>query len=274
MSVSTAPGTRRFRLQPRQREFCRSEADIAVYGGAAGGGKSFALLYDAVGKLYHHVPGFTGVIFRRTSPEVTNAGGLWDEASSLYPYAGGSPRVGMLEYRFPSGGKVSFRHLEHEETKQRYQGSQICYLAFDELTHFTESQFWYLLSRNRSTCGVRPYVRATCNPDPGWVKDLLSPWVDDGFAGRRAASGEIRWFVRVEGKIRWVDRDHPDAKSLTFIRASIYDNRILLDANPEYEATLKARTACRDAQASRWRLERKKRGPRLCGVRTAVYRGA
>lgn len=217
-----------------------SAADIAIYGGSAGGGKSFALLYDPVGKRYHERPGFNGIVFRRTSPEVTNAGGLWDEASELYPYAGGESRVGMLEYRFPAGSKLSFRHLEHEETKQRYQGSQICYLAFDELTHFTESQFWYLLSRNRSTCGVRPYVRATCNPDPGWVKDLLAPWVDDGFDGRRAQSGELRWFVRSEGKIRWVDRDHPDAKSLTFIRASIFDNEILLRSNPEYLATLKA----------------------------------
>lgn len=186
------------------------------------------------------MPGFTGIVFRRTSPEITNAGGLWDEAGDLYPYAGGESRVGMLEYRFPAGSKVSFRHLEHEDTKYRYQGSQVCYLAFDELTHFTESQFWYLLSRNRSTCGVRPYARATCNPDPGWVKDLLAPWVDDGFDGPRARSGELRWFIRVEGKIRWVDRDHPDAKSLTFIRASIFDNEILLRQNPEYLATLKA----------------------------------
>ncbi len=229
-----------FRLQPRQLEFCRTRADIAIYGGAAGGGKSHALLYQPIGRRHHERTGFYGVIFRRTYPEITNPGGLWDAAGGIYPYAGGRGVAGAREYRFDGGARIAFRHLENEDTKHSYQGSEICYLAFDELTHFTEGQFWYLLSRNRSTCGVRPYVRATCNPDPGWVKDLLSPWVDDSFDGERASSGELRWFIRVDGKLRWVDRDHPDAKSLTFIRASIFDNEILLKADPGYLSTLKA----------------------------------
>ena len=111
-----------------------------------------------------------------TSPEITNAGGLWDEANELYPAAGGKAVQDRLEYRFSPKSRVSFRHLEHEKDKLSYQGSQICYLAFDELTHFTESMFFYLLSRNRSKCGVRPYVRCTTNPQPGWVKSrLLGP---------------------------------------------------------------------------------------------------
>jgi hypothetical protein len=221
-------------------EFATSEADIAIYGGSAGGGKSFALLYEPIGRQLHEVPGFSGVLFRRSYPEITNPGGLWDQAGEIYPWAGGKGVVGLREYCFPAGARISFRHIENEETKHNYQGTAICYLAFDELTHFTESMFWYLLSRNRSTCGVRPYVRCTCNPDPGWVKSFLGPWVDDDFSGPRASSGELRWFVRVDGKIRWVNSDHPDAKSLTFIRASIYDNQFLLDRNPEYLATLKA----------------------------------
>jgi Terminase large subunit, T4likevirus-type, N-terminal len=232
--------TRGFRCQPKQRDFLRTAADLAVYGGSAGSGKSWSLLYQPIFRRHHLRPGFYSVVFRRTSPEITNPGGLWDEAAGIYPYFGGEARVGSLEYRFPSGARVALRHLQHEEDKFSWQGAQVCGLNFDELAHFQESQFWYLLSRNRSTCGVRPYVRATCNPDPGWVKDLLGPWVDDGFDGRRAASGEIRWFIRVDGKIRWVDPAHPDAKSLTFIRASIYDNAILLERNPEYLATLKA----------------------------------
>ena len=180
------------------------------------------------------------MVFRLTHPQITNTGGLWDEASALYPWVGAKGYIGACEWRFPVGTKISFRHLEHEQDKHNYQGAQICYLAFDELTHFSESQFWYMLSRNRSTCGVRPYVRATCNPDPGWVKDLIAPWVDDGFSGRRAYSSELRWFVRREGKIHWVDQGTQDAKSLTFIRSSIYDNQILLSKDPDYIATLKA----------------------------------
>ncbi len=211
-----------------------------MYGGSAGGGKSRGLLYEPLARRLHFNPGFTAAVFRRTYPEITNPGGLWDEASEIYPLAGGRGVIGACEWRFPSGARIAFRHLENEATKHQYQGSQICYLAFDELTHFTPSQFWYLLSRNRSVSGIRPYVRATCNPDPGWVKTFLAPWVDELFEGPRADSGELRWFVRVGGDIRWCGPDHPDAKSLTFIRASIWDNPALLEKDPGYVATLKA----------------------------------
>ncbi len=210
-----------------------------MYGGSAGGGKSWALLYDPLKHIQK--PGFNGVIFRRSYPEITNPGGLWDEAGEIYPYADGRGITGMHEYRWPRyGSKIAFRHLEHNDSVHDYQGSQICYLAFDELTHFAEGQFWYMLSRNRSTCGVRPYVRATCNPDPGWVKSLLAPWVDAGFQGVRAGSGELRWFIRVGGEIRWVEAGTPDAKSMTFIRASVYDNAELLKKDPGYLNNLKA----------------------------------
>ena len=187
------------------------------------------------------MPGFTGIIFRRTSPEITNAGGLWDEAQELYPAAGGKAVQDRLEYRFKPKARISFRHLEHEADKLGYQGSQICYLAFDELTHFTESMFFYLLSRNRSKCGVRPYVRCTTNPQPGWVKSrLLGPWVDEEFKGERAEPGEIRWFRRIGGEITWVPEGTPRAKSVTFIPARVTDNKALLDANPEYVDNLEA----------------------------------
>ncbi len=60
---------------------------------------------------------------------------------------------------------MHFAHIDREEDLLAWQDTEIAYLAFDELTHFTKHQFLYMLSRNRSTCGVKPYVRATCNPD-------------------------------------------------------------------------------------------------------------
>jgi hypothetical protein len=72
------------------------------------------------------------------------------------------------------------------------------------------------------------------------VRDLLAPWVDPEYDGPRAASGEPRWFVRDGGEIRFVPRGTPDAKSLTFIRSSVYDNPALLEKDPGYVATLKA----------------------------------
>lgn len=231
---------------PPQRAFLASSADIAVYGGAAGGGKSYALLLEAI--RHANNPGFGGVIFRRLSPQITNEGGLWDTADKIYPLLGAQARVGTLEYRFPPGSRLAFRHLQHEKTKQDWQGSQIPFIGFDELTHFSESQFFYMLSRNRSLCGVRPYVRATTNPDAGsWVKRFLAPWVDRKFKDP-ARSGEIRWFHREKGELHWARTPaelvakFPAAipKSVTFIRASVYDNVDLLRDDPGYLANLMA----------------------------------
>lgn len=161
------------RPQPGPQErFLASEADIAILGGAAGGGKSFGLLMESlrhIGNMH-----FGGVIFRRTSPQITNEGALWDEAGKLYPLLGAAPRIGSLQYEFPSGCSISFRHLQHEATVFDWQGAQVPFIGFDELTHFTKKQFFYMLSRNRSTCGVKPYIRATCNPDAdSWVKVIF-----------------------------------------------------------------------------------------------------
>jgi hypothetical protein len=220
---------------------------VAVYGGAAGGGKSWALLFEPLRHVEN--PDFGAVFFRRTFPEITNEGGLWDEADKLYGRLGARARVGDTEWIFPRGSRVSFRHLQHESNKHAWQGSQIPLICFDELTHFSESQFFYLLSRNRSVCGVRPYVRASTNPDAGsWVKRFLAPWLDRRHPDP-AASGEIRWFVRVGGEIHWARSpgelrarfgEDELPKSCTFVRASVHDNKVLLAKDPGYLANLRA----------------------------------
>jgi len=130
--------------------------------------------------------------------------------------------------------------MQFERDKLQFQGAEIALLEFDELTHFSEGQFWYLVSRNRTTCGVRPYIRATFNPDPNsWVKRLFAPWVDRRYPNP-AKSGEIRWMLRDGDSIVWVEPGTPDAKSVTFIRSTVYDNKILLAKDPGYVASLKA----------------------------------
>lgn len=223
-----------------------------MYGGAAGGGKTWALLLESV--RHAHNPAFGAVVFRRTSPEITNEGGLWDESAKLYPHLGGIPKVGSLDWQFPSGANVGFSHLQHEETKLNWHGSQVPLLGFDELTRFTESQFWYVLSRNRSTCGVRPYVRATCNPDAAsWVAGLVSWWIDQetGFPIPER-SGVVRWFYRADNRLHWYDsRAEAETaqprlaaiappKSFTFVPATLADNKELLRVNPEYVGNLMA----------------------------------
>ena len=222
----------------QQWKFLQSKADIAVYGGSAGGGKTYALLLEFA--RHWNRPGFGAVVFRRTAEQVRMVGGLWDEAQKIYPGLKGKGREQQLEWTFPSGASITFDSLQYEKDKLNFQGAQICGLGFDELTHFTQTQFFYLLSRNRSTCGVKPYVRATTNPDANsWVKTFLAPWLDKEFA-KPAKSGELRWFTREAGQIVWVPKGTKDAKSVTFIRASVYDNKKLLEADPGYLANLKA----------------------------------
>ena len=241
------------RPQPgAQERFLESSADIAIYGGAAGGGKSFALLLEPLRHVLTN-PGFYGVFFRRTTTQVRNPGGLWDESMKLYSgIRGAEPIQQPLEWKFSKGGKIKFAHLEHETTVLEWQGSQVPFIAFDELTHFTRSQFWYLLSRNRSMCGVRPYVRATCNPDAdSWVAEMIAWWIDQKTGlPIQARSGVVRWFIRVADVLVWADTpeelvaSYPEAipKSLTFIPARLDDNQALVKADPGYRANLMAQT--------------------------------
>lgn len=225
-----------------QTLFLSTPADICVYGGAAGGGKSFGLLLEALRHIDN--PGFGAVIFRRTYPQVMNEGGLWDESSHLYPLVKGVPSENPPEWTFPSGAKVRFAHMQHDKDRYSWQGSQIPLIGFDELTHFTKAQFFYMLSRNRSTCGVKPYMRATCNPDAdSWVKIFLAPWVhEDWPEDDRAQSGEIRWFVQDGDEVHWLPRGetHLDAISCTFIEADLDDNPKLEEKDPDYRKRLKA----------------------------------
>ena len=231
-----------------QEKFLSTSADIALYGGAAGGGKTWALLIEPLRHI--HNPEFGAVIFRRTYPQIRSEGGLWAESMTLYPAMGGTPRESVLDWAFPGGGRIKFAHMQHEVNRLDWQGAQIPLIEFDELTHFTKEQFFYMLSRNRSTCGVRPYIRATTNPDAdSWVADLVEWWIDQesGYPIQER-SGVIRYFVRDGDTLKWYDTPaeagaaHPQipATSFTFIAAKLDDNPALEMADPQYRARLLA----------------------------------
>lgn len=223
-------------------------ADVAIFGGAAGGGKTYALLLEPLRHITN--PRFGAVIFRESYPQIVMEGGLWDDAEELYPLLGATPHKGRMSWDFPLGARVSFAHMSAERDKYKYQGAQIPLIEWDQLEHFSESQFWYMFSRNRSTCGVRPYIRASCNPDPdSFVAGLVSWWIgEDGYPVAER-SGVIRWFARMGNRLEWaasrqalVKQFGPDClpTSLTFIASSVYDNKILLQKDPGYLARLKA----------------------------------
>src|SRR5688572_9969967 len=229
-----------------QETFLASDADIVIFGGAAGGGKTWALLRQPLKHVGNSQ--FGGVVFRRTSPQIRNQGGLWDESVTLYPPQNAVPRQTVLEWIFTSGAKLKFAHLQYDLDVHDWQGAQVPFIGFDQLEHFSESQFWYMLSRNRSMCGVHPYVRATVNPDAdSWVATLIAWWIDQktGFPIEEK-SGVVRWFTRVNNEIKWADSREElatggeEPKSLTFIPAKLSDNQMLMQKDPGYLANLKA----------------------------------
>ena len=107
-----------------QTDFLRSSADICIYGGAAGGGKTVGLILEPL-RYVRRVANFTAVFFRRTTPQITNPGGLWDESQNFYPRLGGTAHLGAREWRWRHGGKIKFAHLQFDNTVYDWQGAQI-----------------------------------------------------------------------------------------------------------------------------------------------------
>lgn len=247
----------------RQTQFLASPADITVYGGSAGGGKSYGLILDPLRYVLDN-PKFSAVIIRQTFSRIMKAGGLWDTAMEVYPLTGGIPRVGdvRFDWRKRGGGRVEFGHVSHEDSVQAYQGAQIAALLIDEATEISSKAFWFLVSRNRSTSGVRPYIKLTCNPDPdSFIAEMVDWYIsEDGYADLDRV-GKIRWFIRSGADLDWansrqelLDRyaeihNVPESelrmkgvipKSFTFIPATVFDNDILMKADPAYLANLNA----------------------------------
>lgn len=214
--------------QPRQLEFMSRMEDECLYGGAAGGGKSDTLLVEALRQV--NVNTYRGLILRRTFPMLE---ALIARSIELYPKA--FPKAKYVdnkkEWRFPSGARIFFGHVNTEKDKYNYQGKPYDFIGFDELTQFTSTQYEYIKSRNRPTGpGTRIYVRATANPGGvghGWVKQrFISP----------APPG-----TRIKQKVRirqpdgtMIERYH----SRIFIPSTVFDNQELLKNDPNYLTTL------------------------------------
>lgn len=243
-----------------QEQFLASPADIVIGGGAAGSGKTFVELLESL--RHKDVKGFRTVFFRRTTTQIMSPGGLWDSAMKIFPMLGAECTESKRRVTFPNGVIIKFDHLEYEKDKHNWLGSEIPLIIFDELTQFTYTQFTYMLSRNRSTCGVKPYIRATCNPDAdSWVRDLIDWWIGkDGFIIQERC-GILRYFTIDSDNIVWGDSPEEVVekcphifsdeklqdfkisdlvKSLTFIEGDIYENKALIEADPSYLGNLLA----------------------------------
>lgn len=202
-----------------QTTFDHCDVDIGIFGGSPGGGKSYVLLY--VGGKWTQVPSvraYRAVLFRRSTGELKGGGGLWDKSQKIYrAWAGRSRTSPTLDWVFEAGSgriedrhQIELRHLQYDETVHDYDGKEYDFIGFDELQQFTAAQFWYLYGRLRSMSGVRPHMRATCNPEPdSWLAEMLieGGYIgDDGYA-RPDMSGAVRWIVRNEetDRLEWFD---------------------------------------------------------------------
>ncbi len=205
---------------------------------------SYALLMEPLRHINN--PNFGGVIFRREAKQINNEGGLRDTALTIYPGFGGRFRSQPTPmFNFPSGARITFEHLNQESDVSKWQGSQVPFIAYDELCHFSEAQFWYMLSRNRSTCGVRPYVRGTCNPDPdSWVAKFIEWWIDSetGYP-IDSRSGKLRYFLRQPSPtgavLVWASSPHAVLAELNMERPPEFELKSALqeidDANAQGE---------------------------------------
>lgn len=145
----------------------------AMYGGAAGGGKSDALLMGAL--QYVDQPSYAAILFRRTYADLALPGALMDRAASWLRGSGAKWNGQEKTWQFPSGASLSFGYLDSANDRFRYQSSEFQYIGFDELTQFKESDYTYLFSRlrRRSDAVIPLRMRSASNPGGighDWVK--------------------------------------------------------------------------------------------------------
>lgn len=216
--------------QPKQAAFLARPEWEALYGGAAGGGKSEALVMEALRQV--HIPHYKALILRKTYPQLAE---LIDKSLRYYPRAFPGARYNGEKHTwtFLSGAKVVFGSMQYTKDRTKYQGAAFDYIAFDELTHFTWEEYSYLFSRCRPNGpGTRCYIRATANPGGvghGWVKErfitaappMTTIWTEMDVDGPDG--------LRVRGR-----------RSRVFVPAKVSDNPALTRNAPEYLLSLAA----------------------------------
>lgn len=158
---------------PKQAAFLLLNCREALFGGAAGGGKSDALLMG--GLQYVDIPGYNAIILRRSYSDLALPGALMSRAEEWLSGTDARWNVKEKTWTFPSGATLVFGYLKSEGDKYRYQSSEFQYIAFDEATQFTNSQYTFMFSRRRRLAGVNIPVRTRAASNPGgphgeWVK--------------------------------------------------------------------------------------------------------
>ncbi len=208
------------KISPRQREFIEAKEDEVLFGGAAGGGKSFGQLVDAFLFALKY-PGSKQLILRRTFPELDKS--IIRTALALYPRALFTYKAARHEGVFRNGSLIDFGYCDSENDVFRYQSAEYDVIRFDELTHFTEQMYLYLISRVRGTNGYPKQIKSSTNPG-----GIGHSWV----------------------KSRFIDIGEPDIphNGRIFIPSRVEDNTFLMDSDPGYIERLR-RLSDKDREA-------------------------
>ena len=195
-----------------QTEFLRRDEFEAFAGGAVGPGKTDLLIVGALEHIDH--PKYHGLLLRRTMPRLQE---IIDRCMEMYRQFGGIWKAGLKRFEFPSGSRITLGSCEHENDKHDWHGKEFQYMAFDELTEFTQGQYEFIaLLRSRSTIpGLKAKVRSASNPGcigHAWVKERF---IDVCKPGRRYV-------------------DPKTGMSRIFIPGTVDDNPSLFENDPEY----------------------------------------
>jgi hypothetical protein len=155
------------RPHPKQAEFLALDTREALYGGAAGGGKSDALLMAAL--RYVHVPGYTALLLRRTFADLAQPGAIMERARSWLAGTGADWNEQRKQFRFPSSAILQFGYMETANDRYRYQGTEYQFVGWDEVTQFPEQPYQYMFSRLRKLAGVDIPLRVRAATNPGGI---------------------------------------------------------------------------------------------------------